>query len=224
MAKTNAPTLLTPAGISIWPKLNEPDTKFNAAGEFHTKIAYDADDDSVKAFVAKLEKIRDDFYDATVQRLIDEKKAGKAKNLKKLDVAKAELDEETGDETGRILLNAKLKHKVVTKTGKSWEQKPDFFNAQKVALKNPPRIGSGSKLRLFVEANPYLRETDGVVGVSLRLKAVQIITLVTGGARSADQYGFDEEDGDVIGDAEPVAGGDDDAPFDADDNADHDDI
>jgi len=222
MAKTNTPTLLTPAGIAIWPKLNEPDTKFNSAGEFHTKIAYDGDDEGVKAFVAKLEKIRDDFFDETVKRLIDEKKAGKAKNLKKLEVAKPELDDETGDETGRLLLNAKLKHKVETKSGKSWTQKPDFFNAQKVALKNPPRIGSGSKLRLFVEANPYLRETDGVIGVSLRLKAVQIITLVSGGARTADQYGFEEEDGDDIGDAE-AAGGDD-TPFDADDDADHDDI
>ncbi|WP_343698873.1 hypothetical protein [Caulobacter sp.] len=216
----NYPTLMAPAGIAIWPKLNEPDTKFNAAGEFHTKVAYDADDAAVQDFVAKLEKIRDEFFDTTVARLIEEKKAGKAKNLKKLEVAKAELDEETGDETGRLLINAKLKHKVTTKTGKSWEQKPDFFNAQKVVLKNPPKIGGGSKLRLAVEASPYLRETDGVVGVSLRLKAVQIITLVSGGARSADQYGFGEEEGDDVGDAEAVTN--DTPPFDADDNADDD--
>jgi len=214
MAQNN-PTLLTPALIAIWPKLNEPDTKFNAAGEFHTKGALDGDAPETQAFIAKLEKIRDEFFDATVERLTAEKKAGKAKNLKKLEVAKPELDEETGDETGRLTINAKLKHKVTTKSGKSWTQKPDFFNAQRVSLKNPPKIGGGSKLKLFVEANPYLRETDGVVGVSLRLKAVQIITLVSGGARSAEQYGFGEEDGDDVYDVEDT--GNDAAPFDGDD-------
>ncbi len=138
MAQNN-PTLPTPALIAIWPKLNEPDTKFNVAGEFHTKGALDGDAPETQSFVAKLEAIRDEFFDATVKRLTDEKKAGKAKNLKKLEVAKPELDDETGDETGRLLINAKLKHKVETKTGKSWTQKPDYFNAQRTALKNPRR-------------------------------------------------------------------------------------
>lgn len=223
MAKSNNPRFTSPAGTAVWPKLNEPDTKFDADGVYHTKLAFDADDSSAAALVAKLEKVRDDFFDATVQRLIDEKKAGKAKNLKKLEVVKAEVDDETGDETGRIILVAKLKSKGSSKDGKTWTNKLDYFNAKGVQLKNPPRIGSGSKLKLNFEAKPYLRETDGVVGVSLRLNGVQILTLVSGGARTAADYGFGEEDGDDIGDVDTTTGGDD-APFDADTDADHDDI
>lgn len=39
MATQKLPLLKTPAGNAIWPKLTKPDTKFNAEGEYTTKLA-----------------------------------------------------------------------------------------------------------------------------------------------------------------------------------------
>jgi hypothetical protein len=77
---------------------------------------------------------------------------------------------------------------------------PDFFNAQGARLKNPPKIGSGSELKLSVRLVPYLAPNDGSVGISYQLEGVQILKLVSGGQRSASDYGFGAEDGDDIQD------------------------
>ena len=59
MARAKAERFTSPKGIAVWPRLNEPDTKFKATGEFSTKLAYEADDAAFLALVAKLEGIRD---------------------------------------------------------------------------------------------------------------------------------------------------------------------
>jgi hypothetical protein len=196
----------TPRGIAIWPKLNEPDFKFKDTGEFHTKLAFEADDPEVVAFIAKLEEARDAEFDAQYNRLVEEKKLAVAKKLTKVEVATPEVDDETGDETGRLILRVKMNHRVKSKkSGEDLELRPKYFNAKTERLENPPRIGGGSLLRAFVIINPYLRDTDKTVGVSLRLDAVQIIKLVTSGGRSAAEYGMEEEDGDDITDGAPAA-------------------
>lgn len=206
----------TPKGIANYPKLNEPDTKFEPRGSFNTKLIFeDAGDAAVEAFIAKAHAVRDEFFEKTIADLKAEGKGAVAKQLKKVDLLKLELDKETGDETGRVYVTAKmLASGVRKKDGKPWSQKPVYYAASGKQLQNPPRIGGGSVVKLGVEIDPYLMASSKEVGVTLRLKAVQIIRLVTGGQRSFD--GFEAEEGDEI---------EDEAPFDAgtagsDDNSD----
>lgn len=203
MSKEKKVRLVSPAGPAIWPKLNEPDTKWDPDGKYTGKLKLDGASDEVIAFVAKLEAIRDEFFDAEFERLKSEKKMALAKELKKADVIKVDVDQETGDETGFLIFGASMKAKGVRKDGTPWTQKPTIFNAKGTELKTPPAISGGSTLKLSVEVSPFVNATTKAVTLSIRLKAAQIIKLNSGGARTFSEHGFGvEEDGDDIGEDE----------------------
>lgn len=201
MAFTRAPRYVTPKGTAIWPKLNEPDTKFDPAGVYEVKLAFDEDVD-LDDFKTKVQKQIDAKYAEIVSKLEDEGKGGLAKKVTKRDIDelfKAEEDDATGDETGRILIKAKMKASGVSKkTGKNWSRRPDIIDAKGNKLRNAPNIGGGSVMKLCVELAPYYVPSDKVVGVSFRLEAAQIIKLVSFGERNASDYGFGDEDGDDL--------------------------
>jgi hypothetical protein len=201
MKSNKKPQLLTPRGVAIYPHLNTPDTKWKAEGEFKTRLAFDGDDAEVLAFMGQLYDLRDAKFNEITSALIADKKVARAKEIKKADVLRAELDESTGEETGRLIATVSMRHKVTSrKDGQVYLLKPLYYNAKRVELLNPPRIGGGSLLRCFVEPDAYMNESNKTVGVSLRLKAIQIIKLVSGGQRSAEAFGFANEDGDDIED------------------------
>lgn len=207
MAKPKAIELTTPkAPAAGWVTLNKADTKYKPEGVYEVRLAYDnMDDPAVAAFVKAQEDARDKLFDETVERLKSEGKGAAAKQLKKGDILKPELDKESGEETGRYLFKASMKASGQRKDGTPWTQKPKFFDAKGKELKNPPMVSAGSVLKLSVELNPYIMEASKEVAVSLRLKAVQIISLVSRGERSFGSYGFEAEDGDEIEDADNSA-------------------
>jgi hypothetical protein len=198
-------TAVTPKGVAIWPRLNTPD-EYKGKLHYKTKLAFDADDPALEPLKAKVAELIDAEYDAIVADLTSKGKAGVAKKFTKRsidDIFKPEEDEETGDETGRVIINAKmLAAGVSAKTGKAWTRKLSIFDAKGKKLNNPPFINGGSELKLSVELLPYAMPKEKEVGVSFRLEAAQVITLVTGGSRNAAGYGFGEEEGDEIDDVE----------------------
>ena len=196
------PTTLTPRGVAIYPHLNTADTKWHATGKFHTKLAMAVDDPQVQAFIAELEQLRDEKYQEVYDALVADKKLARAKEVTKSDVVKAEVDEETGDETGRVIISVSMNHKVTSKKdGKTYTLFPKYINAKREQLQNPPRIGGGSLLRCLVTPDAYFKQDNKSVGVSLRLDTVQLIKLVSGGQRDFAAAGFEEEeDGDDISD------------------------
>ena len=227
MSKDTKFRMVSPRGIANWPKLNEPDTKWDPEGKYTCKLILDANDADVQAFVAQLERIRDDFFNAKVEELKAEKKMALARELGKADVIKVDYDQETGDETGKLIFGASMKAKGVRKDGTPWSQKPTIFNAKGVELKSPPMISGGSTLKLSVEVSPFVNATTKAVTLSVRLKAAQLIKLNSGGARSFSDHGFGtEEDGDDVGDYEGGSGfGDESADSDVDASApEHDDL
>ncbi|HEY0623152.1 hypothetical protein [Sphingomonas sp.] len=192
-------TFVTPKGTAIFPKLNTPDTKFNAAGVYEVKLAFDADTPGLDKFRQIVEQMVDERFDEEVKALEDAGKGGLAKKLTKVSPFKAEEDPATGDETGRILVKAKMTASGISKkTGKPWTRKPNIFDAKGLLIKNPPQIGGGSEMKVSVELVPYVAQNDKTVGVSLRLGAAQIIKLVVFGSRDAAGYGFGEEEGDDL--------------------------
>lgn len=204
---------ITPAGTAQWPKLNTPDT-FKGKTTFNVKLIFDPNEDSVvnkKAanMVAEATAMRDEFFDALVADLREQaeelraaKKGAKAKELEakiealeKAPVGKPEADEETGEETGNVVILAKTNATYKTKKGETKERRIDFFDARGKKMKAAPQIGGGSTLKLGVTMRPYVVDSSNQVGVTFYLNAVQVIDLVTYGGRDASAYGFGEEDG-----------------------------
>lgn len=203
MADKRKVMVVTPKGTAIgYQSLNSPDDKYNKAGEYKTKLAFDPDTDGLDALRAQVETLIDEKYDEIVEALKEDGKAGKAKKITKRDIDdhfKAEEDEDTGDETGRVYITAKMTASGQGKKG-PWTRTLSIFDAKGKKLSKPPIIGSGSELKLSLELFPYYAASDQEVGVSFRLEAVQVIKLVSRGARDAAGYGFGEEDGDEIDD------------------------
>jgi hypothetical protein len=222
LAQKSYPKVTTPRGIAIWPRLNTPDTKFNKAGKYEAKIAIDANDPGLAKLQEQVEQLIDAKFDEVVKEMTESGKAGLARKVTKVSPFKAEEDPETGDETGRIMIKAGMTASGVSaKTGKPWSRKPAIFNGRGILIKNPPAIGGGSTLKLNVELFPYFAANDKTVGVSFRLEAVQVINLVSFGAKDAASCGFGaEDDGDDFGEAEAEFGADNSAGSTGDDDDD----
>lgn len=188
--------ILTPKGRALWATLNTPDVKFDPAGKYSVKIAF-GDDEAVSALIEKLTDMRDKYVAAVraeLQKGNGSAKA-KAKSLKVRPVVQPVLDED-GEETDEVFLNASMKASGVSKkTSKPWTRSPALFDAAGRKLDEAPAVYGGSILRVAAEAQPYYKAADNEIGVSLRLEAVQIIELVSGGQRDASDYGFGSEDG-----------------------------
>ncbi len=187
---------ITPAGISIFPKLNTPDTKYKPLGEYATKLKFTAEEAQplIEEFEADLAKYFEEVQEELKAEAERDPK-NKAKTMAKLKGLKfaadkpykPELDDE-GEETGNIVFNYKMPARVAREGKPDLVLKPDFFDANGKKLAVAPEIWGGSKLAVAYELRPF--NTNIGVGMSLRLQAVQIIELRQGGQRDAAGYGF----------------------------------
>lgn len=188
MAKRVYPRWTTPAGVAVYPKLVEPSTKFSPEGTFELTLRYE-DESLAKQVTAKIREFAKSSYEFHC------KDQGKPK----LKVAPFPLGE---TEDGKLLLKTKLKHKITRKDGSTFEQRPAIFDSRGNVLKGDaiPRIGGGSIVKACVEVFDYYTASIGA-GISLRLRGVQLITLVEyGDGGDASSMGFTaEEEGYVAG-------------------------
>ena len=168
--------ITTPVGTAIYPRLTTPDTKFDKDGVYSVDLELDATDPIVAQFLTSLNKAADESYAEICQN----------KGGKKLKRAALPIKEGEGD---MVRVKFKLKAKAGNEE-KSWEQKPALFDSMGMAIPTPPNVGSGSKIKVAFEVVPFFTAMVGA-GVSLRMKAVQIIDLkeYTPGDRF-DAYGF----------------------------------
>ena len=181
MSKVKNPRYTTPAGIAQYPYLTKPDTKFNPDGEY--KISVEIPGAAAQDIVTFL----DEQFAASVAKA---KKENPGKKIKEGDVPYS-----VNDDTGKVTVRFKLKAKVTPKQGDPFEQRPALFDAKGKPIGTDAKIGGGSKVKVAYELVPYYTAIAGA-GISLRLKAVQVIDLVefSGGA-SSEAYGFGEEEG-----------------------------
>lgn len=181
MSKPKLPRYVTPAGIAQYPYLTKPDTKFNPDGEYKLKLEIPSD------------KAQDLVTFLDEQFALAQEKAKKDNPGKKIKPGNEpyEIDEDTG----KVTVNFKLKAKVTPKNGDPFEQKPAIFDSKGKPIQGDAKVGGGSKVKVAYEVLPYFTAIAGA-GVSLRMKAVQVIELVeySGGA-GAGAYGFGEEEG-----------------------------
>ena len=199
------PKVTTDEGVLVFPKINAPDTKFKADGEYQAKIRLDAEASQklIEKYEAELAKYWE-VAKAELEEKLAQAKPGaeKAKAKKALSEMK-EADrpfkpayDDEGNATDEYEFNFKMPAQFKSKKdGSVIKMKPDVFDASGKLLKNPPEIWGGTKACVAGELRPF--STQIGVGLSLRLKAVQIIELSSGGGgqRDAGGYGFGSKEG-----------------------------
>lgn len=180
MSKPNKlPRYVTPKGVAQYPKLTQPDTKFNPDGEYNTKLILDAE--PAQETLSLLDKL---YAEA-------QEKAKKENPGKKIKPGPEPYS--VDEETGKVTLNFKLKAKVTRKDGTQFEQKVALFDAKGKPLTDV-NVGGGSTIKVAFEAIPYYTAMAGA-GISLRVRAVQVIELHEYSSGGAGAFGFGEEDG-----------------------------
>ena len=193
-------------GNARWAKVFEADTRYVPEGEYSVQVVVPE---------AEATEVCEQF-----NSMIEAKRAEAVKDNPKLTNVLSthqpfEMDtDEAGTPTGDIVFKAKMKARVKSKDGKVYEQKPMVVDAKKTPLDGSTLIGNGSVVKVVVEPFPYMMPATKTVGVTLRLKAVQVIDIVEYGNNAASI--FEEEDGFVTAavqkdDALDVFGGDADA-------------
>ena len=179
--KPKLPRYVTPIGVAQYPYLTKPDTKFNPDGEYKVNLEIDSQD------ATEIMSFLDEQLALSVEKAKEENKGKKIKE--------GDAPYSVNEDTGKVTLKFKLKAKVTTKSGETFDQKVAVFDAKGKPITETPYIGGGSKMKVSFEVIPFYTALVGA-GVSLRVRAVQIIELheYSGGA-SAGAFGFGEEDG-----------------------------
>jgi hypothetical protein len=174
--------LVTPKGVAAFPWLTKPDTKFNEEGVYKTGLAFDPEDPAFVKFKKKIEAIHKEAVAAV-------KESGK-KKVTVVSPFRPEEDEE-GEPTGRIIINAKSKAKQKYRDGTIQDVTLNIVDAKRNEVPSSTPVYGGSVLRLAVRPAPYFMQ--GKCGITLYISGVQVIELQSGGGGAADF--FDEEEG-----------------------------
>lgn len=171
--------IVSPRGEALWCKVKEPDYQYNAKGVLSTTIICDPNDETVQAFIEKLEELRDVAYDETVETL-----GVKAKGVVRKDVYSEHVDQD-GEDTGLI------EFKFALKDADDRDKWIRVVDSKRAEIKDIPLVGNGSIIRCSAYANPYYMASTKTVGISLIWEQMQLINLVEYGGGDA----FDDEDG-----------------------------
>lgn len=177
----------TPKGKSKYAWVSKADTKFNPDGEYKINLIADAEDPEVQELCARLDA------------LVEEAKAKAIEENPKRSPLTApayeSVTDDKGNETGEVTFKFKLKAKVKTKDGKSYQQRPTVFDAKGKPITDLDDfgIGDGSIVKVAFDPVTYFMASTKTAGVSLRLKAVQVIKLESW--NGGGSFGFEEEEG-----------------------------
>ncbi len=174
--------LVSPKGVAVYPRLNTPSTKFKEEGEYSVKLAIPTAD--ATQYLEQIKSITREFYKEQCALLKKEK----------LNV-RAFPWEEDGD---KVIVKFANIAKITAKSGQVYEMKVALLDSKGNPITD--LIGAGSILKVAAEIKPWYVPAMGV-GVSLRLKAVQVIDLKSPSQLvSAEQFGFStDEEGFVSG-------------------------
>ena len=183
------------AGIFAYPRLDTPDTKFDSDGVYKCNLILSEAD--AQPFIDAIEKETQAHLAAFTEKngKPDPKKPRAGKVIKVRDPAYGpELDKD-GKATGNIVFRTKSKAQIKdSKTQEIIKIRPQLFDGLGKPLKPGTKVGGGSTGKLAVELAPSWTALAGY-GISLRLRAAQVITLVEFGQGNAGSFGFGDEGG-----------------------------
>ena len=168
-------TNISEIGEAIYPHLNKPDVRFSEAGEYKVTLKVAKSDAT-----AMLKLYNSAIEDAL--KLAEQNHKGKGiKNAPK----------PFTEEDNYVFFKFKMKATGVNqKTKEKFSQIPQLFDSKKNPIPLSTLIWGGSKMRVAYNLVPYYTPMLGA-GITARLKAVQVISLVEG----KDSNLFSKEDG-----------------------------
>ena len=172
-------TITTMVGTARYPHVNKPNTTFDPDGAYSCDIV--VTEAEAKEFAAKIETIR------TAAHEMEERKTGK-----KIRLCEEFPVKETED--GQWIIRSKQKAKGKNyRTGEVFDFSIKLFDAQGKAC--DVEVGGGSKVKLALKPYTWFSPKFGF-GISLQLKALQIIELVAPSASGAgaSSFGFTSEE------------------------------
>ena len=172
------PSIVTPIGVAVYPHRIEPDTKFSASGDYKVSLA--------------LEGPESEDLITTISEALEEAKSMAPGWKQEAPMPFIAETTDDGDLTGRVLFKFKMKALINRADGTTVSLKPKLFDSAGTLCK-PSSLWGGSRLRVSADVVPYHVAAIGA-GVSLRLKAAQIIELQDGG-RGAESFGFQATEG-----------------------------
>jgi len=173
MAQDRNVIFTTPKGLAQYPWLSTPDTKFSEEGEYKVNLILPKQE-----AIPVLKQINQ-VYAENVEKEI---KKAQGKDIKKANPPYLEELDGEGQPTGNIILKFKSKAAY----------KPAIFDAKGIPMIDS-NIWGGSEIKVNGSIAPYCTPAIGA-GVSLRLRAVQVIQYVQGNS-SSSRFGFEEEVG-----------------------------
>ncbi len=185
-------------GKLMYASVHKPNTKFDADGVYQVDVVMS--EQEALPLAEKLEGL--------IQERIKEEVKGKPA-LKKVLSSRpiyTPMYDEAGDETGEVKVKFKTKAVIRTKEGKVYNNKVSVVDSKRTPISPDTLIGNGSVGKVAFEPFAYYNASAKEVGLSLRLKALQVIDLVTYGTDP-----FEDEDGFTIEETAP----DNVIPFDA---------
>jgi hypothetical protein len=192
-------TLVTPKGELVgFNAIATPSIKFNPDGVYNANILI------AKEAGEQLEK--------TIKEVLTEQYKSYGKGSVKQPVTRikpyvtveknddGEVTKETPDSQDRYILKTSAKAKIKCKSGEVIDVKIPMYDAKGKPIKDI-KLGEGSIVKLSLSLDGYT--IAGKTGVSIKLKACQVIDLVEyQGGGNAASYGFGEEEGFEASDSE----------------------
>jgi hypothetical protein len=193
---------VSPSGKSGFSHIVKPNTRFKADGEFSIDLILEGQE--AEDFKAKL----DDLAKTAIASMIDnEKDAKKRKALQSYATYtpyKQNTDKEGEDIAGEWVFKFKNAAKGKRRDQTTFEVTIPVVDAKKQPIPDV-KLGRGSTVKVAFEFFPYAAAATKTVGISLRLKAVQVLDLKTFGPAGADAFG--EEEGYTTEVEEPAVAG-----------------
>ncbi len=178
----------SPKGIARYPYLNTPDTKFNPEGAYKVTLVLDNNDET-SSFIALITAAHE-------QSIAKAKQENPGKKIK---LANLPINDEV--EPGKTHVSFKLNASVTPRNGAPFTQKVVLVDSAGKPMDKS--IFGGSVIKVAFETAAFYTATVGA-GLTLRLKAVQVIELSEKGA--GVDFGFSNEGGYVDdGVAEKIA-------------------
>jgi len=173
MAKQEPNQFTTPKGIAQYPWLSEPDTKYKKPdGEYKVDLIIPKAD-----AIPVLKQINEVF----AENVDKETKRAKGQDVVKAKPPYWEELDDAKQPTGNVVVRFKSQFK------------PAIFDAKGIPMVNNS-IWGGSELKVTATIGAWCTPLLGA-GVSLYLKAVQVIQYVEGRSGGAEAFGFTEEAG-----------------------------
>jgi hypothetical protein len=192
---------ISPAGTALYPWLNKADVQHDKEGVFHTDLVLPPE--LCEEFISRLEGVRDAF---AAEELTPAKRAALvARPVYREELTRPEYPDGATDAekkaikdafipepTGNYQFRFKMKARVHAGNGTVFEQRPVVVLAETGERVDEP-VFTDSVIRVKGQIVPYTNDASGTYGVSLRLKAVQVIELVTGTGGGAFWSDFENE-------------------------------